>query len=232
MANPHIVDAWLTNQQLQRLEDYLKRGRPFASVSRTYENSPAQSYRCTGRSRIIVGTAILNCLSLLDDFDEYYKTLFRTGYDPTSILALQTWLNAIDEAWPNLALNEVLKAGRSYVKFHILFSVSAIFAAINEEPTQVVEPSATLKAAQNPGDVLPLAANCLENALQDALNKAQIGGKVFSPQNWLKNNASVQGEMLVAGTIASMLPGFPNGKALLDLMRVPAGDLANRWAAE
>lgn len=112
MANPHIVDAWLTNQQLQRLEDYLKRGRPFASVSRTYENSPAQSYRCTGRSRIIVGTAILNRISLLDDFDEYYKTLFRTGYDPTSILALQTWLNAIDEAWPNLALNEVLKAGR------------------------------------------------------------------------------------------------------------------------
>ena len=55
---------------------------------------------------------------------------------------------------------------------------------------------------------------------------------MFSPQNWLKNNASVQGETLVAGTIAGMLPGFPNGKALLDLMRVPAGDLANRWAAE
>jgi hypothetical protein len=32
MANPHIVDAWLTNQQLQRLQDYLKRGRPFASA--------------------------------------------------------------------------------------------------------------------------------------------------------------------------------------------------------
>jgi hypothetical protein len=24
-------------------------------------------------------------------FDEYYKTRFRTGYDPGSILALQTW---------------------------------------------------------------------------------------------------------------------------------------------
>lgn len=164
-------------------------------------------------------------------FDEYYKTLFRTGYDP-SILAPQTWLNAIDESWPNLALNEVLKAGRSYVKFHILFSVSSIFAAVNKEPTLVVEPSATLKAAQNCGDILPLAANCLENALQNAINQAAIGGKVFSPQNWLKNNASVQGEMLVAGTIASMLPGFPNGKALLDLMRVPAGDLAHRWATE
>jgi hypothetical protein len=28
-------------------------------------------------------------------FDEYYKTLFHTGYDPASMLALQTWLNAI-----------------------------------------------------------------------------------------------------------------------------------------
>ena len=45
---------------------------------------------------------------------------------------------------------------------------------------------------------------------------------MFSPQNWLKNNASVQGETLVAGTIAGMLPGFPNGKALLDLMPDPA----------
>jgi AIPR protein len=142
-------------------------------------------------------------------FDEYYKTLFRTGYDPTSIFALQIWLNALDEAWPNLALNHVLKAGRAYVKFHLLFSISSVIAAVNKQPAQVVEPSATLKAAQSPGAILPLAANCLENALQYAINQAQIGGRVFSPQN-----------------------GFPNGKALLDLMRVPAGDLSNRWAAE
>jgi hypothetical protein len=165
-------------------------------------------------------------------FDEYYKTLFHTGYDPNSILALQSWLNSIDEAWPNLALNDVLKAGRSYVKFHMLFAVSSIISSINKQPTQVVEPSATLRAAQAPGDILPLAANCLENALQNALNQAQMSGKVFSPQNWLKTNASVQGETLVAGTVAGMLPGFPNGKALLDLMRVPATAMSSRWSAE
>ncbi|MGJ5195197.1 AIPR family protein [Bradyrhizobium sp. HKCCYLRH1030] len=165
-------------------------------------------------------------------FDEYYKTLFRTGYDPSSMLALQTWLNAIDDAWPNLALNDVLKAGRTYVKFHLLFSISSIFAAVNKQPTKVVAPSATMNAANSPGDILPLAANCLENALQNAINQSQIGGKIFSPQNWLKSNASVQGETLVAGTIAGMLPGFPNGAHLLNLMRVPAGDLSTRWQAE
>ena len=57
-------------------------------------------------------------------FDEHYKILFRTGYDPASIFALQTSLNPIDNAWPSLALNDVLKASRSYVKFHIpLFCV-------------------------------------------------------------------------------------------------------------
>jgi hypothetical protein len=165
-------------------------------------------------------------------FDEYYKTLFHTGYNPTSILALQTWLNAIDDAWPNLALNDVLKAGRAYVKFHLLFSVSSIFAAVNKQLMLVADPSATIKASENPGDVLPLAANCLENALQNALNQAQISGKVFSPQNWLKSNASVQGETLVAGTVAGMLPGFPNGKALLELLRVPASAMSSRWSAD
>lgn len=165
-------------------------------------------------------------------FDEYYKTLFHTGYDPASMLALQTWLTAIEDAWPNLALNDVLKAGRTYVKFHLLFSVSSIIAAVNKQPTLVVEPKATLQAAQNSSEILPLAANCLENALQAALNQSQISGKIFSPQNWLKTNAAVQGETLVAGTVAGMLPSFPNGKRLLDLFRVPAETMSSRWTAD
>lgn len=165
-------------------------------------------------------------------FDEYYKTLFNTGYDPASMIALQTWLEAIDGAWTNLTLNDVLKAGRAYVKFHILFAVSAIISAVNKQPTKVAEPRATIKAASQPEAILPLAATCLENALQSALNQAQVDGKVFSPQNWLKSSASVRGEMLVAGTIAGMLPGFPNGQVLLELLRVPANALSDRWSAE
>ena len=89
-----------------------------------------------------------------------------------------------------------------------------------------------MKAVESANEILPLAANCVEQALQSALNQAQVGGKVFSPQNWLKSTASVQGQMLVAGTIASMLPSFPNGKTLQDLMSVPATALNPRWSAE
>jgi hypothetical protein len=54
-------------------------------------------------------------------FDEHYKTIFRTGYDPASVLALQTWLNAIEEARPDLALNDVLKGRKILRQIHILF---------------------------------------------------------------------------------------------------------------
>ncbi len=165
-------------------------------------------------------------------FDEYYKTVFRTGYDPANILALQTWLNAIDTAWPNLALNDVLKAGRAYVKYHLLFSISSIFAGVNKQPNAVIEPHYTMQATQRAGEILPLAANCLENALQAALNTAQIAGKVFSPQNWLKSILSVQGEMLVAGTVAGMLPGMPNSAALLEAMQAPLDAFHPRWSAD
>lgn len=165
-------------------------------------------------------------------FDEYYKTVFRTGYDPENILALQTWLNSIDDAFPNLALNDVLKAGRSYVKYHLLFSVSAIIACINKQPRMVVEPHCTMRATQRAGEILSLAANCLENALQNALNTAQMNNKVFSPQNWLKSIQSVQGEMLVAGTVAGMLPGMPNSASLLEAMKAPLDAFHPRWSAD
>ena len=88
-------------------------------------------------------------------------------------------------------VNNALKAGRAYVKFHLLFAVSAVIASVNKSPGSVIAPSATLKAAEQPGDILPLAATCLENAMQQALQNAQVGGKVFSPPNWLKSIASV-----------------------------------------
>jgi len=165
-------------------------------------------------------------------FDEYYKTIFRTGYDPANILALQTWLNAIDEAFPNLALNDVLKAGKSYVKYHLLFSVSAIIACVNKQPQMVIEPHFTMEATARAAQVLPHAANCLENALQAALNTAQLNNKVFSPQNWLKSIQSVQGQMLVAGTIAGMLPTIPNSAELLEAIKAPLDAFHPRWSAD
>ena len=161
-----------------------------------------------------------------------YKTIFRTGYDPASMLALQTWLNAIDNAWPSLVLDDLLKAGRSHVKYHLLFSISALFAYVSKRPTMVLPPSQTMKVAESPAAILPLAASCLQNAFQNAFNDAQISGKVFSPQNWLKSGASVQGQQLVAGTVAGMLPSLPDGASLVQSLYAPSDAFVARWSAD
>lgn len=165
-------------------------------------------------------------------FDEYYKTLFRTAYPPASMLALQLWLNAIEAAWPNLNMNNELTAGKMHVKYHVLFAVSALINAANKQATLVVAPEATIGTVDAAGQILPMAASCIENAMQGALLEAQSAGKVFSPQNWLKSNASWRGEMLVAGTQAGLLPALPSGTALLKSMTASPGAFASRWTAE
>lgn len=165
-------------------------------------------------------------------FDEYYKTLFKTGYPPESILALQQWLNAIEAAWPNLNLNNELKAGKMHVKYHVLFAVSALINAINKQPTLVVDPKATVKALEATGEILPLAATCIENAMQSGRMQDEAAGKVFSPQNWLKANRSWQGETLVAGTQAGMLGSFAGGAVLMERAKAPTVAFAARWSAD
>jgi hypothetical protein len=142
------------------------------------------------------------------------------------------WLNAIDSAWPNLALNEALRAGRSHVKYHLLFAVSALIAAINKQGALVPDPGHTMTALASANEILPLAANCVDRALQNAVNQSQMAGKIFSPQNWLKSVSSVQDQTLVAGTVASMLPGFPNYQALQQAVCVPSNAFSPRWSAE
>jgi hypothetical protein len=165
-------------------------------------------------------------------FDEYYKTLFRPDYDPLSILALQTWMNVIETSWQNLALNDALKAGKSYVRFHLLYAVSSLIAHASGQGDKVPYPSATLQMAQQyANDILPLAANCLNKALENAITDAQFAGRVFSPQNWAKSRGSVQGETLVASTIAGMLAGI-GGQAMVEKLKIPADRFGLRWSAE
>jgi hypothetical protein len=165
-------------------------------------------------------------------FDEYYKTIFRTGYPAESTLCLHRWLSAIDMSWDNLNINDELRAGRSYVKLHVLYAVSALIGAANKQQQNVVAPRATEAALAVVDQVLPLAATCVENAMQSAFQEAHSAGKVFSPQNWLKSNASWRGENLVASTQAGMLGALPMGGALLEKLRVSAGDFEPRWSAE
>ncbi len=165
-------------------------------------------------------------------FDEYYKTLFRQDYDPASMYALQVWLNHLEKSWPNLALNDALKAGKSYVRFHVLFAISSLIAFANGQGDKVPHPSATLGIAQQHAiDLLPLAVNCVNKAMENAITEAQTAGRVFSPQNWCKNRSSVQSESLVASTMIGMLPGI-GAQAMIDKLKIPPDRFGLRWSAD
>ncbi len=165
-------------------------------------------------------------------FDEYYKTIFHTDYNPASILALNTWVSIINNSWDNLALIDELKAGRSYFRHHLLFSISSLIAYASNQGDKVPNPSATYNIAQNnSADILPLAVNCLNTSLESAITQAQTAGKIFSAQNWSKSNASVQNQALVASTIIGMLPGI-GAQQLQNKIKIPSEEFGLRWVAE
>ena len=165
-------------------------------------------------------------------FDEYYKTLFKPDYNPEAILALQTWMNALEAAWTNLPLNDALKAGKSYTRFHLLYAISTLIAHASGQGDKVPLPAATLTIAQQyANDMLPLAVNCTNKALENALTQAHLADRVFSPQNWAKNQSSFQDESLVASTIIGMMPDI-GAQALVDKLKIPAHAFGLRWSAE
>lgn len=168
-------------------------------------------------------------------FDELYKNVFKTDYNPVSILALNTWGMLITETWNTLNLEDVLKASPSYVKYHLLYSISSLIANANGQGDKVPFPSATLEIARQHGkEILPFAVNCLNQALKSANQQAQLAGKIFSPHNWLKNNESVNSQSLVSSTMVGFMDGMAtlSGKNIKEILKVEAEYFELRWKAE
>jgi hypothetical protein len=168
-------------------------------------------------------------------FDELYKNVFKPDYSPVSILALKKWDAIILKTWDSLPLDDVLKATKSYVRFHILYSISSLIAHANNQGDKVPFPSATLAIVERHGnDILPFASTCLNQALKSANQQSQLSGKIFSPQNWLKKNDSVLAESLVASTMVGMMEGMSGigGKNIKEILKVSPDQFELRWKAE
>jgi len=168
-------------------------------------------------------------------FDELYKNVFKPDYNPVSILALNTWGNLINESWSILNLEGLLKAAPSYVKYHLLFSISSLIAHVNGQGDKVPFPSSTLDIAKTHGkEILPFAVNCLNQAIKTANQQFMSEDKIFSPHNWLKKNDSVNSESLVASTMVGFMDSMISmgGKNLKEILKVSADQFELRWKAE
>lgn len=167
-------------------------------------------------------------------FDELYKTLFHPELDAQSMLALRLWLNTIDKHWPQLDINDAVKAVKGAARFHMLFVVSQLFAHASNQSDKVPLPAATIPALSHAGMILAQAKQCINQALQQAVTQSAAVGKVFSPQNWLKSKGAVNDEQLVAGTIVNVLKGInsPELAPVIGSLTIPADKFSFRWQAE
>jgi hypothetical protein len=167
-------------------------------------------------------------------FDELYKTVFHPELGAQSILALRLWLNAIDEHWGKLDINEAVKAVKGAARFHILFLVSQLFAHASNQSDKIPLPSATVGALPLAGIVLSQAKQCMNQALQQAVAQSSAAGKVFSPQNWLKSKSAVNDQQLVAGTIVNVLKNIGSTELapLLSALTLSPDKFSFRWSAD
>ncbi len=166
-------------------------------------------------------------------FDDYYRTIFRPDYDPSSMLALQKWLNIINENWESIGLNETLEALRSYARFHILYIISMMITNASGQKDMIPFPGKTLHILHDFKDVmLQTSANCFNLAFNNAKEQADLSSKVFSPQNWLKNKDSIQSENLVTVTVVSTLKSVPTSKEFLNSLKLSPENFGLRWTAE
>lgn len=167
-------------------------------------------------------------------FDELYKTLFQSDLDAHSMFVLRQWMGEIDKHWPQLDINDAIKAVKGAARFHMLFIVSQLISNASNQADKVPLPAATSGALKYAGMVLAQAKQCINQALQQAVSQSTAAGKVFSPQNWLKGKSAVNDEQLVAGTIVNVLKGIntPELAPVIGSLTLPADRFYFRWSAE
>lgn len=146
-------------------------------------------------------------------FDKYFNTLFKNEYQPEDIYALTFWMQRIMDSWTEdnpLALNEMILTMKAYAPYHLLYAISAVFAKCNNQMS-VPSPSESLalaKKAEMVDTVIAISANCLNNAIDCEMSKAQQAGRPFIPQNWVKNKACIDGINTAIINYFSFLPSM------------------------
>ena len=171
-------------------------------------------------------------------FDKHFDQLFKPDYSPKDILNLTRWFRVVQSGWNtsnSFGLNESLLALRSYAVYHYLYAISVLFAKASNQPDRVPSPTASWLRAESTGkleQIVNLAAQCLNFALQTEADQAASDKKVFSAQNWLKAKASLTGTMQAISMQSMMLAGMPGGKDIKDALILSPENFEYRWSAD
>lgn len=144
-------------------------------------------------------------------FDKYFDTLFKKEYKPEDLYALNFWFNRIMQNWTlenPLGIDETLLTMKAYVPYHFLYAISMVFAKLNNSPL-IPSPSECLDAAEKScltNQIVGMVANCINQAYQSGQSDAEMNGRAFIPQNWVKNKACVSAIQMSVGNIINFMP--------------------------
>lgn len=174
-------------------------------------------------------------------FDKYFNQLFYKDYEPVKMQALKEICDAISAKWtPDnpMNINVALLARKSYAIYHHMFAISMIFCQINNmHGESVPNPAIVLELLKNSGlfdQIVSLSGACLNNAFESASQEAQDNGKIFSPENWIKQKGSLKNIREAVRYQISSLKIF--NKADFDNiernLKMESSDFEERWSAD
>jgi hypothetical protein len=178
-----------------------------------------------------------NAYSETKIFDKYFEQLFKRDYSPEKVLALQEWMDLIQLRWINanpLGFNETLLAMKSYAPYQHLYAISIYFAVASKFQDRIPAPDVALQAAKDRSIVdwvVNFAGKALNMALTNAAAEVLPANRVFSPNNWLRNKASLNGITTVIQTQLMMLPDM-GAKEQCDALILNSNAFEYRWQAD
>lgn len=175
-------------------------------------------------------------------FDKYFDQIFHKDYAPQKIQALNELYREVISKWTvdnPMGLNETLLAMKSYAPYHHLYAISVFFCAIATLPDLVPDPAKALehlKEANLLDTMIDMAGTCLNIAFENASADTVESGKIFSPQNWVKNKGCLKNIKDAVRTHLSTFKYTSEGKKIIDNMtkalKLDPTDFENRWSAD
>ncbi len=175
-------------------------------------------------------------------FDKYFDQIFHKDYAPQKIQALNELYKEVIAKWNvdnPMQLNETLLAMKSYAPYHHLYAISVLFCVIANMPENVPDPARVLECLKHSGQldaIVEMTGNCLNMAFENASAEAQDNGKIFSPQNWVKNKGCLRNIKEAVRLQYNTLKYTPDGKKIYDEMakalKLETVDFESRWSAD
>jgi len=174
-------------------------------------------------------------------FDKYFNQLFKKDYKPEDMLAL-TWLfKNIETMWQMegnvLNLEESLRAMKSYALYHHLYTISVLMCEFNRMQDTVPSPHIVYKKLKESNlveEIIKLAGSCLNTAFKNANSQAVDNGKIFSPQNWVKNKGCLNDIKTAVRSLLSVYQVSLTDKynEYINKLKMERIDFEVRWTAD